>query len=272
MSGASSRRKFAAAISSPCQSSITTVPPIAAESARATSRRPRCSSTSCSSRRCTAIPRCSTSYCSFTRCANALSVIAMNGISYGTSNSGKPRRSASSTTAGGMSSCSIPVPNPRPARWWSTSMRTKTRCCSSSCSWMPVVRSSSPPDIHGVGSSSSLMCTQRMGDSVASLPATGESPSSSIRLSTVSSMSPPYGPTPRSARVARRTRSPRTAPARRSAAGRAGSRGRRGRLSGRSARGCRARPTGSRAAASPTRRRLKVSFVSLSFTSSIARK
>ena len=36
------------------------------------------------------MPRCSTSYCSLTSRPNAFSVIAMNGISYGTSNSGKP--------------------------------------------------------------------------------------------------------------------------------------------------------------------------------------
>ena len=42
------------------------------------------------------MPRWSTSYCSFTSRVNAFSVIAMNGSSYGTSNTGNPSPSASS--------------------------------------------------------------------------------------------------------------------------------------------------------------------------------
>src|SRR5690348_509249 len=45
-----------------------------------------------------------------------------------------------------------------------------SRCFSGVSSWMPVVSSSSPPDSHGVGSSSSVMCTQRTGASAASSP------------------------------------------------------------------------------------------------------
>src|SRR5436190_15371922 len=44
---------------------------------------------------------------------------------------------------------------------------------------MPVVRSSSPPDSHGVGSMSSLMCTHRIGASAASLPVSSSSSVSS---------------------------------------------------------------------------------------------
>ena len=51
---------------------------------------------------------------------------------------------------------------------------------------MPVVSISSPPESHGVGSSSSEMWTQRTGDSAACVPATRSRPSSSRRLWTVS--------------------------------------------------------------------------------------
>src|SRR5436190_11109314 len=45
-----------------------------------------------------------------------------------------------------------------------------SRCFFGVSSWMPVVRTSSPPDSHGVGSISSVMCTQRTGASAASSP------------------------------------------------------------------------------------------------------
>src|SRR6185503_2223672 len=51
---------------------------------------------------------------------------------------------------------------------------------------MPVVSSSSPPDIQGVGSSNSVMWTQRIGDSAPSRPAASVSPTSSSRLWRVS--------------------------------------------------------------------------------------
>ena len=54
----------------------------------------------------------------------------------------------------------------------------------SSCS--PVVRISSPPDSHGVGSGSSVMCTQRTGASAASSPLASSSPISSTRVRSVS--------------------------------------------------------------------------------------
>ena len=58
----------------------------------------------------------------------------------------------------------------------------------SSCS--PVVSSISPPFSHGVGSGSSVLWTQRTCACAASRPLTSSSPSSPIRLSTVSSMTP----------------------------------------------------------------------------------
>ena len=79
-----------------------TAPPVAAASARTTSSSPLSSSTSRSSRLWIAMPRWSTSYCSFTSRVNAFSVSAMNGSSYGTSNTGKPSSRASSTSAGGQ--------------------------------------------------------------------------------------------------------------------------------------------------------------------------
>src|SRR4051812_34929012 len=51
---------------------------------------------------------------------------------------------------------------------------------------MPVVRISSPPESHGVGSGSSDACTQRIGAPAPSRPATRSSPISSTRPWTVS--------------------------------------------------------------------------------------
>ena len=151
--------------------STITAPPVAAASARTTSSSPRSSSTSRSSRLWIAMPRWSTSYCSFTSRVNAFSVSAMNGSSYGTSNTGKLelRRPRPPAPAGSVS-WSKPVPKPRPARWCPASSRTNSRCRSSVSSWMPVVSRSSPPDSHGVGSGSSEMCTQRTGASAPSAP------------------------------------------------------------------------------------------------------
>src|SRR4051794_40225217 len=61
------------------------------------------------------------------------------------------------------------------------------RCRSAFVSGIPVVSRSSPPESHGVGSSSSVMCTQRISRSAAVLPpAATLRPSSEVRLSTVS--------------------------------------------------------------------------------------
>src|SRR4051812_46609083 len=51
---------------------------------------------------------------------------------------------------------------------------------------MPVVSSSSPPDSHGVGSTSSEMCTQRTGFSAPAAPATRRRSSSETRSPRVS--------------------------------------------------------------------------------------
>src|SRR3954447_21848777 len=96
----------------------------------------------------------------------------MNGTSYGTSTSGKPSSAASSRSASGTSWWANPMPSPRPARPWPASSRTKVRCCPASSSAMPVVSSNSPPDSHGVGSSSSEMCTHRTAFSSPASPAT----------------------------------------------------------------------------------------------------
>ena len=57
---------------------------------------------------------------------------------------------------------------------------------SGSASWIPVVSSSSPPDSHGVGSSSSVQCTQRTGASADASPAHSVSPDSASTSATVS--------------------------------------------------------------------------------------
>src|SRR5215212_74900 len=105
----------------------------------------------------------------------------MNGTSYGTSTSGKPRSAASSRSASGTSWCANPVPSPRPASPWPASSRTNVRCRSGSSSAMPVVSSSSPPDSHGVGSSSSEMWTHRTAFSSPASPATRRTSRSRIR-------------------------------------------------------------------------------------------
>src|SRR5215212_1786178 len=112
--------------------------------------------------------------------------MAMNGISYGTSNSGMPRLAAASTSAFGTRLCSNPVPTPRPATSRSASRSQNRRWRAGELSWMLVVRSSSPPDSQGVGSSSSEMCTHRIGRSAPSPPAISSRPQSETRLATVS--------------------------------------------------------------------------------------
>ena len=74
-------------------------PPIAFAVEARISSRPRPSITSRSSRSWTWALRSSTAYCSLTSRVAARSVIAMNGISYGTSNSGSPAVSAAATSA-----------------------------------------------------------------------------------------------------------------------------------------------------------------------------
>ena len=149
------------ASSSPRPSNTSAGPPISADSAPATPSSPCSESTIRSSRSWAASARRSTAYCSLTRCVNAFSVSAMNGSSYGTSNSAKSCFAAASTSASGIVSCAKPVPRPSPASPWPASRATYARCVSGSVSAMPVVSSSSPPDRNGVGSSSSEMCTQR---------------------------------------------------------------------------------------------------------------
>jgi len=153
---------------------------------------PRPSITRRSRRSWTAASRRSTSYCSLTRHENAFSVMAMNGISYGTSKSGRPTSSAAPTSAFGTRRCPNPVPSPSPARPCSASSATKRRWRAGVPSWMPVVRSSSPPDSHRVGSSSSEMCTQRIGRSSPAAPAASSSPQSPTSSATVSILGPPW--------------------------------------------------------------------------------
>ena len=141
--------------------------------------------TSRSRRSCTWVPRSSTAYCSLTSRAKARSVIAMNGISARTSNTGMPRLSASSRSPFGIRLCSNPVPSPSPATSSLGQQREEAALASGPVSWI-VVSSSSPPDSHGVGSSSSEMCTQRIGRSAPSVPAASSRPQSATRLPTVS--------------------------------------------------------------------------------------
>src|SRR5215210_2663573 len=73
------------------------------------------------------------------------------------------------------------MPRPRPASPWPASRRTYARWASGSSSPIPVVSSSSPPDSHGVGSSSSEMWTQRTAFSRPASPATTRTSRSRIR-------------------------------------------------------------------------------------------
>src|SRR5579863_7507164 len=70
--------------------------------------------------------------------------------------------------------------------WWPTSRRTYSRCASSPVSCMPVLSSSSPPESHGVGSSSSDTWTQRIGAPPPRVPAAISSSRAPARSSTVS--------------------------------------------------------------------------------------
>ncbi len=117
------------------------------------------------------------------------------------------------------------------------------------------------------------MCTQRIS------PPLAPSPRHELQLELRDeAFDGQHGPTRRFACAPRRApdagsrRSRRTARCRRSAAARTGPRGRPGRPRGRSARGDRARRRGSREAASSDSSSLKDSLVSLSLTSSIAKK
>src|SRR3954452_23761384 len=101
-----------------------------------------------------------------------------------------PRFSASSASAFGSRLCSNPVPSPSPATSRSASRARKRRCPAAPLSWIPVVSRSSPPESHGVGSSSSEMCTQRIGRSAPSVPEISSRPESETRLPTVSIAAP----------------------------------------------------------------------------------
>ena len=104
---------------------------------------------------------------------NTASVIAMNGTGYGTSNTGNATWSAAVTIARGTLSWENPSPNPSPARPASARRLTYARCFAGVVPTpIPVVRSSSPPFSHGVGSSSSLTWTHRIGRSRWASPAT----------------------------------------------------------------------------------------------------
>src|SRR3954470_12426955 len=85
-----------------------------------------------------------------------------------------------------MLSWSKPVPKASPARLWSTRRRMNSRWRAALSSWKPVVSRSSPPDSHGVGSRSSVMCTHRTGTSAPSSPAVRLRPMSWMSDRTVS--------------------------------------------------------------------------------------
>src|SRR3954466_8949628 len=185
-SSSSSRRNVRTARVSPRPSKTSAVPPTRFASAPTIASRPRSESTIRWRRSCAAIERCSSAYCSLTSRVNACSVRAMNGSSYGTSNSGKPRSLAASTSALGTVSCVNPVPIPTPASPWSARVAMNSRWHFGVSSASPVVSSSSPPDSHGVGSRSSEMWTQRTGTSRFASPAstaTSRSPSTSRTVS-----------------------------------------------------------------------------------------
>src|SRR3954449_6897021 len=163
------------------------VPPMSVASAPTIASRPRSESTIRCRRSWAAMERCSRAYCSLTAIVAECSERSVNGNSEGTSNSGKPRSRAASTSAGGTVSCRKPVPSPTPASPWSASVAMNSRCAFALSRSRPVVSSSSPPDSHGVGSRSSEMWTQRTGTSRFCSPArtaTSRSPSTSRTVST----------------------------------------------------------------------------------------
>src|SRR5437773_357980 len=88
----------------------------------------------------------------------------MNGVRSGTWISGRPRAAAASTSATGTTSCTSPTPKPSPT----TPARTRRSTYAAACdppdrsrpSHIPTDSSSSPPSRYGVGSTSSLACTQ----------------------------------------------------------------------------------------------------------------
>ena len=91
-------------------------PSMAAAAIDAIASSPASSSTSPTSRSCSSTARASCAYCSLTMRVIAASVIATNGVSYGTMNTGNPSRSAAFATAGGRSGRWMPTANPSPAR------------------------------------------------------------------------------------------------------------------------------------------------------------
>ena len=155
-----------------CRSSRTAHPPVARMSAFTMPSTPWPSRTA-RVRVCSASSdRESRSYCSATRRVNTASVMAMKGTGYGTSNSGNDARSAASASAFGTERKEKPVPKPSPASPAAVKRLRYARCFPGvDPTPIPVVKSSSPPLSHGVGSSSSLTCTQRMGLPEPALPA-----------------------------------------------------------------------------------------------------
>ena len=83
--------------------------------------------------------------------------MAMNGIEYGTSNSGSSCFWASETKGRGSVEWPKPVPNPSPAQPCAASRLTKARWAGAVSSCRPVLRISSPPESHGVGSGNSVL-------------------------------------------------------------------------------------------------------------------
>ena len=125
------------------------------------------------------------------------SVIAMNGTGYGTSNTGNAACSAAVMSERGTLSWEKPSPNPRPASPASARRLTYARCFAGEVPTpIPVVRSSSPPRSHGVGSSSSLTWTQRIGRRLSASPATRRSamPGISRMSRTTTAIARLYGP------------------------------------------------------------------------------
>ncbi len=99
-------------MTSPRTSSSSALVPVIRAYASSRASRPAPSTSSRDSVCCTVPARWRSTYCSLTRRENSASVMAMNGTSNGTSNTGKPARSAASSTAGGVASKANPSPTP----------------------------------------------------------------------------------------------------------------------------------------------------------------
>ena len=146
--------------------------------------RSRCASTAKDNTRCSLLPQLVTDR-----------VTVANEVLAGTASSGRPDRSAASTSPNGTAGCSSVSPRPSPAAPAATRRSTyRPRAFMSSPSRDPVVSTSSPPCNSSDGSDSSLASARSTGRSSSS-PARTIRPSSGVSIS-IRSVEPMRSPHP----------------------------------------------------------------------------